>query len=120
MGEWVGCLCSGGASTAKKWSVLPVSSIALHWLVGGSTALCDMCLTLLLMARFVIAGASGVSSSVGSPPLQVRFPKAGRSPRRRRMVLIPPIMLSAVASRLWPSRGLLQVALVCSGFLPSP
>ena len=63
-----------------------------------------------------------VFSVVAAALLAVRLggEKMGFSPGRRRMVLLPPIMLRSVAALLWPGAGLLHVADVCAGLMPRP
>ena len=110
--------------------MLPVSRIALNsWGAGGPSFWVDTFDLLLTGCTKCVVGLV-VPVLLGSPRLQgfsvlavvaalaelllerLLVEKAGRSPRRQRIVLFPPIMLSAVASRLWPSLGLVQFWLV--------
>ncbi len=105
----------------KKWPVLPVSVILADKVLGGEE-----------IGRGVVLFVTGVLVTVefnrllvgaeSGAPLDQRgvWRKMGRSLRPRDMLLLPPFMSERVALRQWPAAGLLQVALVCSGFLPRP
>jgi hypothetical protein len=112
MGLVAGRLLFTGALVWKKLLVVPVSAMMEDKGSGGPTEdvdkECSVLLDISILAFFF----------VGFPPSQLVGRRGPRKPPE--MVLLPPFILSAVASVLWPSFLLEHVALVCCSFLPSP
>jgi hypothetical protein len=122
MGILAGRMLTVGSFNVKKWDVHPVSAIMCESGMGGPIGILALAAHAVCVL-FAIIGLSIILSAVtpiGSPRHHVclvalGFPRDGRMTR-----LFPSIILSIVASSLWPSAFRVHDALVCALLNPTP
>ena len=114
IGGVLGILLMMGRERVPNVAVLPLSAMILVVLVGGPAVVANVISSL----EFSLLVQGRHCKRAGSPRLQLLLVLRLRRPVM--IVLFPPIMLSAVASVLCPSAGLLHVSLVWLRFLPKP
>ncbi len=111
IGRVVGRLLMTLAVTVQKCAVLPLSAIAKESEEGGPTYTVDRHKSeyslVITLGRFEVVS---IVSGVGSPRCQFGVTAGSWRGRPDEMVLLPPFILNAVASSLWPSALRWQVS----------